>query len=180
MSPSPSPKPCHSARVGTRRPAMKKPDYRHCPLLRLRRERPRGRRAAEQRDELAAFHCPMPPVLSTERIPHLGTTGDCRSAAFQSGLCRSWVKPGPLFPRRYVRLRQMRALSARLPPRRLLDARRAAGEPTAGSRLLHRGPPAEWDRLGVRSPGLGRQAAREARSAILTPSTACGRADADR
>ena len=28
-------------------------------------------RAAEQRDELAAFHCPMPPVLSTERIAHL-------------------------------------------------------------------------------------------------------------
>jgi hypothetical protein len=26
------------------------------PLLRVRRERPRGRRTAEQRDELAAFH----------------------------------------------------------------------------------------------------------------------------
>jgi hypothetical protein len=37
-----------------------------------RREWPR-RRAAEQRDELAAFHCPMPPVLPTERIAHLGT-----------------------------------------------------------------------------------------------------------
>ena len=33
----------------------------------------------------------MPPVLSTERIAHLGTTGDCRAAAFQSSLCRSWV-----------------------------------------------------------------------------------------
>jgi hypothetical protein len=32
-------------------------------LLRPRRERPRRRRAAEQRDELAAFHCPVPPVL---------------------------------------------------------------------------------------------------------------------
>src|SRR5262249_12565053 len=39
-------------------------------LLRVRRERPRGRRAAEQRDELAPFHCPMPPVLPTERIAH--------------------------------------------------------------------------------------------------------------
>ena len=27
--------------------------------------------AAEQRDELAPFHCPMPPVLPTERIAHL-------------------------------------------------------------------------------------------------------------
>src|SRR5262249_49660865 len=28
--------------------------------------------AAEQRDELAPFHCPMPPVLPTGRIAHLG------------------------------------------------------------------------------------------------------------
>src|SRR5262249_31590405 len=47
-----------------------------CRLLRARRERPRGRRAAEQRDELAPFHYPMPPVLPTERIAHLGTA-DC-------------------------------------------------------------------------------------------------------
>jgi len=39
-------------------------------LLRARRERPRHCRAAEQRDELAALHCPMPPVLLTERIAH--------------------------------------------------------------------------------------------------------------
>src|SRR5262249_45476574 len=32
-------------------------------------ERPSGR-AAEQRDERATFHCPMPPVLLTERIAH--------------------------------------------------------------------------------------------------------------
>ena len=38
--------------------------------LRARRERP-GRRAADKRDELAPFHCPMPPVLPTERIAHL-------------------------------------------------------------------------------------------------------------
>jgi hypothetical protein len=31
----------------------------------------RGRRAAEERDEHAPFHCPMPPVLLTERIAHL-------------------------------------------------------------------------------------------------------------
>jgi hypothetical protein len=45
-------------------------------LLRPRRERPRGR-AAEQRYELAASHCPMPPVLPTERIAHLGTADCC-------------------------------------------------------------------------------------------------------
>src|SRR5262249_6172194 len=43
---------------------------------------------AEQRDELAASHCPMPPVLSTDRIAHLGTAGDCCAAAFQSSLFR--------------------------------------------------------------------------------------------
>src|SRR5262245_25937388 len=39
-------------------------------------ERPR-RRAAEQRYELPASHCPMPPVLPTERIAHLGTVDCC-------------------------------------------------------------------------------------------------------
>ena len=60
-------------------------------LLRTQLMRPRGRRATEQRDEIAALHCLMPPVLSTEKIAHLGTVGDCRAAAFQSSLCRSWV-----------------------------------------------------------------------------------------
>jgi hypothetical protein len=35
---------------------VKEPDYWHRLLLRARRERPRGRRAAEKRDELAASH----------------------------------------------------------------------------------------------------------------------------
>src|SRR4029077_1051342 len=39
-------------------------------VLRARRDRQR-RRAAEERDELAPFHCPIPPVLPTERIAHL-------------------------------------------------------------------------------------------------------------
>src|SRR5262245_10569891 len=46
-------------------------------MLRARRERPRGRCAAEQGDELAPSHCPMPPVLPTERIAHLGTADCC-------------------------------------------------------------------------------------------------------
>jgi Arm DNA-binding domain len=37
------------------RPAAKEPDHRHRRLLCARRERPSGRRAAEQRDELAPF-----------------------------------------------------------------------------------------------------------------------------
>src|SRR5262245_48606463 len=36
--------------------AVEKPDHRHRRLLRARRERPRRRRAAEKRDELAAPH----------------------------------------------------------------------------------------------------------------------------
>ncbi len=49
---------------------VEEPDHRHRRLLRARRKRP-CRRAAEQRYEIAAFHCPVPPVLSTERIAHL-------------------------------------------------------------------------------------------------------------
>src|SRR5262249_49288272 len=47
-----------------------------CRLGLLRRERPRRRRAAEQRDERAPFHWPMSPVPPSERIAHLGTV-DC-------------------------------------------------------------------------------------------------------
>jgi hypothetical protein len=56
-----------------RRSRTQKPDSRQLArLLRARRERPRRGGAAEQRDELASFHCPVPPVLPTERIAHLG------------------------------------------------------------------------------------------------------------
>src|SRR5262245_1357932 len=41
---------------------MEKPDYRHRGLLRARRERPRDRRTAEERDELAALHVWMTPA----------------------------------------------------------------------------------------------------------------------
>src|SRR5262249_42866918 len=40
-------------------------------------------RAAEQRDELAALHCPMPPVLPTERIAHLGAGSVHRLASLR-------------------------------------------------------------------------------------------------
>src|SRR5262249_13440201 len=54
-------------------------------LLRARCEWPRCR-AADQRYELAPFHCAVPPVLVTRRIAHLDTARDCCAAAFQSGL----------------------------------------------------------------------------------------------
>jgi hypothetical protein len=47
------------------------PDHRHHGLLRAHRKRPRRRGAADQRDELASIHSPMPPVLPNERIAHL-------------------------------------------------------------------------------------------------------------
>jgi hypothetical protein len=40
----------------------KEPDHRHRRLLRARRERPRDRRAADKRDELAALHVWMAPA----------------------------------------------------------------------------------------------------------------------
>src|SRR5262245_27566677 len=36
-----------------------------------------GRPAADERDELATFHCPVPPVLRTERIADLGRADCC-------------------------------------------------------------------------------------------------------
>jgi hypothetical protein len=51
--------------------------------------RPSCRRAAEQRDEVAPFHCPMPPALQTERIAHLSY--GC-AARFHAGLSRLRVK----------------------------------------------------------------------------------------
>src|SRR5262245_22062536 len=52
-------------------PGLDEADDREAGLRRARRLRPCGRRAAEQGDEPAAFHRPMPPVLPTERLAHL-------------------------------------------------------------------------------------------------------------
>jgi hypothetical protein len=46
-------------------------------LLRMRCKRPCRRHAANQRDELAAFHCQCLPCFPTERIAHLGTADCC-------------------------------------------------------------------------------------------------------
>src|SRR5262249_46141645 len=45
-----------------RRPAAEKPNHRHPRLLPASRERPRGCRAAEQRDEPASHHAAPPQV----------------------------------------------------------------------------------------------------------------------
>jgi Transposase zinc-binding domain/Putative transposase len=69
--------------------ATEQADHRHRRLLRLRRERPCGGRAAEQRDELASLHCLMPPVLPTERIAHLGPAGGAALRDFDPAYDRS-------------------------------------------------------------------------------------------
>jgi hypothetical protein len=61
--------------VSVLRRAVEKANHRHG-WLAARRDRPR-RRTTEQRYELAASHRPMPPVLPTERIAHLGTADCC-------------------------------------------------------------------------------------------------------
>src|SRR5262245_65593269 len=60
--------------------------------------KPITRIVAEQRDELAPFHCPMPPVLPTERIAHLGT--ETAASIHLSGTRRSRSRRQKFFPRR--------------------------------------------------------------------------------
>jgi hypothetical protein len=64
-------------------------------LLRSRRERPR-RRTAEEGEELAPFHCPMSPVLRTDRIAHLGTAADCCAGDFEQVYVAFGVRFGPV------------------------------------------------------------------------------------
>jgi hypothetical protein len=76
------------------RQAIEESDHRHRWLLRARRERPRGR-DAEQRDELAAFHCPMPPVLLTERIAHLSYGKRLLRCGISTAPMSRWRHPRP-------------------------------------------------------------------------------------
>src|SRR5205807_5719091 len=54
----------------SRRYTAEEPDRRHRRLLRARRKRPRDRRAAKQRDELASFHS----ITSSARASSVGGT----------------------------------------------------------------------------------------------------------
>jgi hypothetical protein len=51
-------KSAQTVREQFRRYDIEKPNHRHSRLLRARRQRPSGRRAAEKRDELAPPHVP--------------------------------------------------------------------------------------------------------------------------
>src|SRR5262249_55583109 len=63
----PSAKPlCQNGKPGSRS-TVQKSHHRHCRLLPARRERPRGR-AADERDELAAFHS----ITSSARASNVG------------------------------------------------------------------------------------------------------------
>src|SRR5262249_21344926 len=64
------------ARVGLGRPVSDKPNHRHRPLLRTRRERPRCGRAAEECDELATVHS----ITSSARASSV--SGTVRPRAF--------------------------------------------------------------------------------------------------
>jgi hypothetical protein len=55
------------ARAGTGGPVSDKSNHWHCRLLRPRRQRPRHRRAAEKRHELAPSHMHDPFDLKTQR-----------------------------------------------------------------------------------------------------------------
>src|SRR5262249_61802203 len=57
-------------RVRPGRRTVEKPDHRQLGLLRPRRERPRSRRAAEQRDEIAPLHS----INSSARAGTVGGT----------------------------------------------------------------------------------------------------------
>ena len=61
-------KSAQTVRERVRRCGVEEPDHRHRRLLRARRERPRRRRAAEQRDELAPLHS----ITSSARASSVG------------------------------------------------------------------------------------------------------------
>src|SRR5262249_15109231 len=71
----PLPERCNHLRAFPGGCHVEKSYHRHCRLLRACRERPRGCRAANQRDEIAPFHCAIPPVRSTQRIAHVSYGG---------------------------------------------------------------------------------------------------------
>src|SRR5262249_62245571 len=76
---------CNTAGKGTGCPTMNKSDNRHRRLLRARRERPR-RRAAEQRDELAALHS----ITSSARASSVGGTSRPSALAVLRLMIRSY------------------------------------------------------------------------------------------
>src|SRR6516164_639068 len=75
------------------------------------REQPR-RRAAEQRHELAASHSPMPPVLPTESIAHLGTADCCIHPPGRNEMIE--ITPPKIFPKEVAQNRPPHFLASNL------------------------------------------------------------------
>src|SRR5262245_56172614 len=77
-------------RQGCRRLSIEKPDHRHGRLLRVCRERPRRRRAAEQRDELASFQLIELHSMSASQSRTVGYRIDRDQSAVECFCNRSW------------------------------------------------------------------------------------------
>jgi len=118
-----------------RRERRHRPDHGYAPnptsLLRARRERPR-RRAAKKRDEFAAFHGPMPPVLR----PKDSTLRYRRRLAALRDFGLSYVGCGSFTSDRYVPDRRMSAS----PPRASKRWHRSEMTRCATSRQSRRSP----------------------------------------
>jgi hypothetical protein len=83
----------NSRRHDRRLSRMQDPDLGYSRgLLPAHRQRPRRRNAAEQRDEVSPFHCPVPPVLPNERNSIQGTAAlrDFEQANVADGSIASW------------------------------------------------------------------------------------------
>src|SRR5262245_54090817 len=79
-------------RVVAGRPGAEEPNHRHRRLLRPRRERPRGRRAAEKRDELAPLHrCNHSITSSARTINAIGTCSPIALAALRLMISSNFV-----------------------------------------------------------------------------------------
>src|SRR5262245_13278798 len=74
-------------------------------FLRARRERPRDRSAAEQRDELAPFQwqrlpCFQPEDTTARDLLHCGISSGLMVALWVNSRCSVIAHPGPLYPRK--------------------------------------------------------------------------------
>src|SRR5262249_36856940 len=89
----------HHWRVRTGRRAVEKPNYRHRRLLPVCDQRPRHRRAAEKRDELAPSqveHCGYLPRWQRHHTPATGCLGSVGLPHLQladGSLSRLWGRP---------------------------------------------------------------------------------------
>src|SRR6516165_10349256 len=100
---------CKQAGVRLRRARMEEADHRQCVLLRARRARPRRRRAADERDEVAPSHAKLPVEDKAYQSAALCVTAKLRAD----------VADGSIATDRHARA--ARAMSA-LPSRSLRDA----------------------------------------------------------